>query len=57
MQEQRGEIAEQAKSLNRGKDARVEAFARLRYDDGVRKRKPGLKGRWIHLVRRAPRRV
>ena len=33
VQEQRGELAEQAKSLT-GKDARVEAFARLRYDDG-----------------------
>lgn len=31
--EQRGELAEQAKSLT-AKDARVEAFARLRYDDG-----------------------
>ena len=31
--EQRGELAEQAKSLT-AKDARVEAVARLRYDDG-----------------------
>jgi len=31
--EQRGELAEQAKSIT-GKDARVEATARLRYDDG-----------------------
>lgn len=31
--EQRGELAEQAKSLT-AKDTRVEAFARLRYDDG-----------------------
>lgn len=31
--EQRGELAEQAKSLS-AKDARVEAFARLRYEDG-----------------------
>jgi uncharacterized protein (DUF3084 family) len=31
--EQRGELAEQAKSLT-AKDARVEAFARLRYEDG-----------------------
>jgi hypothetical protein len=31
--EQRGELAEQAKSIT-AKDARVEAIARLRYDDG-----------------------
>jgi uncharacterized protein (DUF3084 family) len=33
VQEQRGELAEQAKSLT-AKDARVDAFARLRYEDG-----------------------
>ena len=57
VKEQRVELSEQAKLVT-ARDARVEATARLRYEDGEEASARAPRGTLLdHLVRRAPRRL